>query len=124
MRIQISSPSDEKIELDNEQSLDDELDDNVDNSNDNNNGMRTEFKDAMDSYEKFIDEYISFMKKYNNSNGTDTELLMDYSKYLTKYVEMVDSFEKWDDEELNTEETKYYIEVQTRVSKKLLDSSL
>ena len=43
---------------------------------------------------------------------------------MTKYLEMVESFEKWEDKELNTEETKYYIQVQSRVNQKLIDASL
>lgn len=92
------------------------------NTNDSNmvNGMRKEFKNAMDSYEKFMNEYVSFMKKYNN-NPTDMSLISDYTKYLSKYSEFVSDFEKWDGNDLNTKEAAYYLEVQTRVSKKLLE---
>ena len=38
----------------------------------------------MDSYEAFIDEYVAFMKKYSDSNGTDMSLISDYTKYMTK----------------------------------------
>ena len=80
-----------------------------------------EFKEAMDSYEAFMDEYVSFMKKYKNSNGTDTTLITDYANYMTCYTQVVSDFSKWRSEELNTEEAKYYIEVQARVAQKLLD---
>ena len=93
------------------------------NSTTNNSGLRTDFKNAMDSYEKFVDEYIVFMQKYN-SNPTDYELLKEYSTYLTKYNDMLDKFEKWEDEDLNDAETAYYIEVQTRVNKKLATAAL
>lgn len=94
-----------------------------DNSTTNNIGLRTEFKNAMDSYEKFVDEYIIFMQKYN-SNPTDYELIKEYATYLGKYNDMVNKFEKWEDEDLNDAETAYYIEVQTRVNKKLMEASL
>lgn len=93
------------------------------NNSSTNNGLRKDFKNAMDSYEKFMDEYIEFMNKYN-SNPSDYELLKKYSKYMSKYSDMVDKFEKWDDEDLNDAETKYYIEVQNRVNKKLTDAAL
>ena len=83
-------------------------------------GMRYEFKAAMDSYEAFMNEYVDFMKKYN-SNPSDFDLLTDYADYMSKYSEFVEDFEKWDDEEMNTAETAYYIDVQARVSKKLLE---
>lgn len=86
-----------------------------------NDQMSKEFKEAMDSYEEFIDEYVKFMKKYAKSNGADVSLISDYSKYVTKYAELCEEFAEWEDEDLNTAETKYYIDVQARVSKKLLE---
>ena len=84
----------------------------------NNNGLRPNFKKAMDDYEAFMNEYVKFMKKYS-ANPSDTSLLKDYTNYMTKYSKAVESFEKWDEEDMNAAETKYYLEVQTRVNKKL-----
>lgn len=83
-------------------------------------GMRKDFKDAMDSYEAFMDEYVAFMKKYSD-NPSDVGLLADYTKYMSKYADMVEKFDKWESEDLNDVELAYYIDVQARVSKKLLD---
>ena len=83
-------------------------------------GMRKDFKDAMDSYEAFMDEYVAFMKKYSD-NPSDVGLLADYTKYMSKYADMVEKFDKWENEDLNDAELAYYIDVQARVSKKLLD---
>lgn len=91
------------------------------NNNNNTNGIGKEFKQAMDSYETFMDEYIAFMKKYQNSNGTDMSLLTDYSKYMSKYAQVCEDFAKWENADINTAEMTYYLEVQTRVSKKLLE---
>ena len=88
--------------------------------NTNNGGLDPDFKAAMDSYEKFMDEYVAFMKKYS-ANPTDMSLLADYADYMSKYADFVKDFEKWEDEEMNAAETAYYIEVQSRVSKKLLE---
>lgn len=84
-------------------------------------GMRPEFKKAMDSYEEFMNEYCEFMEKYAESDGTDVGLLADYASYMSKYTDVVEDFEAWDDGEMNTAETAYYLDVQTRVSKKLLE---
>ena len=84
-------------------------------------GMRPEFKQAMDSYEGFMNEYCEFMKKYAESDGTDVGILADYASYMSKYVDVVEDFGAWDDGEMNTAETAYYLDVQTRVSKKLLE---
>lgn len=79
-----------------------------------------DFKAAMDSYEKFMDEYVAFMKKYS-ANPSDMNLLADYATYMSKYSKFVEDFEKWDDEDMNAAESAYYLEVQTRVNKKLLE---
>jgi hypothetical protein len=63
------------------------------------------------------------MKKYN-SNPSDTELLKEYSSYMSKYNDMINTYNKWNSKDLNDAETKYYIEVQTRVNKKLTDATL
>ena len=84
------------------------------------NVLREEFKSAMDSYEKFMDEYVAFMKKYN-ANPSDLSILAEYSNYMSKYADFVKNFEKWESEEMNAAETAYYIEVQARVNKKLLE---
>lgn len=83
-------------------------------------GMRPEFKEAMDAYEAFYDEYCAFMAEYKE-NPSDMTLLLKYSEMMTKVVEMDEAFTKWDDEDLNSEELKYYLEVNNRVMQKLID---
>lgn len=85
-------------------------------------GMRKEFKEAMDSYEAVVDEYIAFMKKYN-ANPNDPALLVDYTKYMSKYTDACEKFKKWESGDMNDAETAYYIDVQARVSKKLLEAA-
>lgn len=84
------------------------------------NTIGKEFKAAMDSYEKFIDEYVTILKKYQK-DPTDLSILTDYAKYMGEYADMMQKFEKWENEDLNAAETAYYLEVQTRVTKKLLE---
>lgn len=83
-------------------------------------GMRKDFKEAMDSYESFMNEYVEFMKKYK-ANPSDLSLLADYSSFMSRYAEFVDKFDSWENQDLNTKESAYYIDVQARVSKKLLE---
>ena len=85
-------------------------------------GMRPEFKEAMDSYETFMTDYVDFMKKFEE-NPSDLSILADYADYMSKYTDFVDDFEAWDDEDMNNAEMAYYIDVQARVSKKLLEVS-
>lgn len=102
--------------------------DNSSSSTNNNSSSTTsigkEFKQAMDSYEAFMDEYIAFMTKYNASKGTSPELIKDYGEYMKKYIEWADDFKKWEGKDLNKEEAKYYVDVQTRVTQKLMNASI
>ena len=84
------------------------------------NEIRSDFKEAMDSYEAFIDEYVAFMKKYED-NPTDMELIGAYADYMSKYAEAAEKFDNWESEGLTDAELSYYLDVQTRVSKKLLE---
>ena len=84
-------------------------------------GLSSKFKKAMDSYEKFMNEYCEFMKKYEKSDKTDLDLLSEYSDYMSKYTDVVKDFESWNDEELTADEAAYYLDVQTRINKKLLE---
>ena len=83
-------------------------------------GMRPEFKEAMDSYEAFYDEYCAFMKKYQE-NPADLSLLAEYANMMGKLTEMDEKFDAWENGDLNDEELKYYMEVQTRVTQKMLE---
>ncbi len=98
----------------------------VESSTDANNdtelvdGMRPAFKEAMDAYEAFYTEYCEFMQEYSE-NPTDLTLLAKYSDMLVKAEEMNEAFEEWDEDELNSEELKYYLDVNNRVMKMLVD---
>ena len=85
-----------------------------------NNSIGAEFKAAMDSYEAFFDEYVAIMKKYKN-NPMDMSILADYANYMGQYADMMQKFEKWENEDLNAAELAYYIDVQARITKKLLE---
>ena len=94
--------------------------DTTEKDNTDSTGIRSDFKEAMDSYEKFMDEYVAFMKKYA-ANPSDAGLLADYASYMSKYADMVEKFDKRESEDLTDAELAYYIDVQARVSKKLLE---
>ena len=83
-------------------------------------GISSDFKKAMDSYESFKNEYVDFMKRYQE-NPADLSLLSDYADYISKYADFCEDFAEWENEDLNTEEMAYYVDVQARVSKKLLE---
>ena len=77
-----------------------------------------EFKEMMDSYEAFFDEYIAFMEKYKE-NPTDMSLLSELSDMLTKEAEMLKEMEGLDQSEMSSAELAYYLEVTGRIYEKL-----
>lgn len=83
--------------------------------------IRTEFKEAMDSYEAFFDEYCEFMKKYNESDDT-TSLLADYASYMVKYTDTMQKMNNISEDELTDAEVAYYSEVSARISAKLIEA--
>ena len=151
MSINLSSPSkskDDNSTSESSESSDDDSDNSGDTSSDNSsedsgssdtssstpeessdnksdsvlgNIIRPDIKEAIDSYEAFMDEYIAFMKKYRNSDDPFA-MLGDYLKYLEKLNEVNEKFDAIQDKELTDAEALYYSEVSLRVSKKLLDS--
>lgn len=83
-------------------------------------GIRPEFKDAMDSYEAFYNEYCDFMQAYMQ-NPTNLSLLGKYAGMLSKAAEADQKFKDWKEGDLSAEELKYYLDVMTRVQKRMVD---
>ena len=82
-----------------------------------------ELVEFLDSYEAFVDEYISFMERYSQSPSS-LELLSELSTYMEKYSDLASAIEKYDADSMSPADAAYYLEVTTRVSKKLLSASL
>lgn len=97
-----------------------ETEDPAGTNSESSDNLGSDFKAAMDAYEEFIDEYVDIVKKYTE-NPTDLTILASYGEYMGKYATMVAEFEKWENEGLNAAETAYYIEVQGRVTQKMLE---
>lgn len=83
-------------------------------------GIRPEFKEAMDSYEAFYDEYCELMAEYAD-NPTDIVLLGKYAAMMEKAQDMEEKFAAWEEDEMSSEELKYYLDVNNRIQKKLID---
>lgn len=82
-----------------------------------------DFKKTMDSYEAFFDEYISFMKKYNES-GNSPAMIGDYTKFMAQYTDTMSKLNSLDTGDLTPDEEAYYIEVMARINQKLADAAL
>lgn len=121
--ISISAPDEESVETTQPAEEDTTQAQSTTAAENNSGDIDPDFKAAMDSYEEFMNEYVEFMKKYNESGGSDPSILADYADYMKKYAQFAEDFEKWGNEDLNAAETAYYIDVQARVSQKLLEIS-
>lgn len=77
-----------------------------------------DFKKTMEKYEEFFDEYVEFMKKYNE-NPADATLLLKYADMMTQYTEAMKALEEWDTSNMTQEELAYYTEVMARITQKL-----
>lgn len=81
-----------------------------------------DFKATMDSYETTINNYCDFMEKYNNAGPEDTAaMLADYISYLQQYTETIDALNSIDEDSLSAADLAYYIEVNGRISQRLLE---
>lgn len=78
-----------------------------------------EFRAWVDSYEKFMNEYVEFMKKYMESDGTDLSLAADYATYVSEYAEFMEASENVNADSLSVEDYQYYLDANKRVLEKL-----
>ena len=90
-------------------------------SEEERDGVDEDFAALMKQYEDFFDEYIAFMKKYNESDDVSS-MLSDYSSYLEEYSETMEALEDVDEDELTAEEAALYTETMARITKKLEDA--
>lgn len=83
-------------------------------------GVDPELKAFLDSYEAYVDEYVEFMKKYM-ANPTDLSLLGEYTDMMDKLADFETKLDKYDSNDMSTEDAAYYLEVTTRCTQKMLE---
>jgi hypothetical protein len=77
-----------------------------------------EFKQAMDAYEAFFDDYVDFMKRYK-ADPTNMDLLNELSEMTSKEATMLKEFDDWNSKGMNYAEAAYYLVVHSRIYAKL-----
>ena len=78
-----------------------------------------DWKEFLREYEAWVDSYIEFMEKYNDS-PTDLTLLTDYMKLMEEYLEWAEKAEAVEVELANSPQAlKEYMETLTRIIGKL-----
>ncbi len=81
-----------------------------------------EFKELMDSYRAFFEQYVEFMRVYTVSENP-FELLGQYTEFMLKYTDALDKLDSIDEEILSPADDAYYLETLLYIEKLLLDSS-
>ena len=82
-------------------------------------GVDPDLKEVLDGYEKFVNEYVDFMKEYTDNPSLDA--VAKYGKMMSDYAKYMDEIDDIDEDELSDDDYAYYIDVTARVSKKLLE---
>ena len=85
-------------------------------------GVDPDLKAFLDSYEKFIDEYVDFMKKYNENPDNMISMIGEYAEMMQKYADFADKIDQYDENEMSSADYKYYIEVTARCTQKMLEA--
>lgn len=84
-----------------------------------------EFKETMDSYEEFMNKYCDFMVKYTDADAVDqASMLADYTDLVQQETDWAKRISDVDESTLSDADDAYYIEVQARVSKRLIDAGV
>ena len=86
---------------------------------DDASGVTPELKEFLDSYEAFMNEYCDFMETYDAS---DLGALVTYMDLLGKYSDFADKADDYDTSEMSDADLKYYLDVTTRIEKRLIDT--
>jgi uncharacterized protein (UPF0212 family) len=76
----------------------------------------TDFRAWVDSYEEFMNEYVDFMKTYDQS---DTAALLQYGQLMAKYADFAEQTDNLNEEDYSTEDWAYYMQAQARVLQRL-----
>lgn len=82
--------------------------------------VSSDFKTTMDSYESFMNDYVDFMKKYENAGDDEyLSMLQEYTEMMTKYADMTEKMNTIDTSTLSPDNLAYYTAVMGRVTQKL-----
>ena len=81
-------------------------------------GVRPEFKEAVDSYEGFFDEYGSFMERYTKSENP-LGMMNEYLNFLSRYQTMLQKFSAIANTDMNEAEALYYQRAYERIMRKI-----
>lgn len=77
-------------------------------------GIRPEFKEMMDNFVVFYQQYADFM---NNADPNSSDYYTKYIEVMQQYTDTMAAMEKVEDMDMNTDEMKYYLEKLAEIQK-------
>lgn len=80
--------------------------------------VRSEIKEAIDSYEEFFNQYADFMESYDAS---DLSALTEYLSMVQQYTETMEKLDAMEDADLTAAELAYYTQAMLRIDQRLLE---
>lgn len=75
-------------------------------------GIRPEFKEMMDNFVVFYQQYADFM---NNADPNSSDYYTKYIEVMQQYTDTMAAMEKVEDMDMNTDEMKYYLEKMAEI---------
>ncbi len=81
-----------------------------------------EFKETLDSYEAFFDEFIVVLKAMADDSA-DTTTLFKYAGMMMQYADTLEKLDAIDESKLSPADDAYYVEVMARIELKLLEAA-
>lgn len=86
-------------------------------------GIRPEFKEAVDAYVQFYEEYAAFMSRYAN-DPTNMSLLLEMASWSTKVADMEDKLDAFDEheEDWSSQELAYFANATIRIEQLMLQA--
>lgn len=86
-------------------------------SNNGASSSNSNWRQVISEYEAWVNDYVDFMKKYNNSSNKSA-MLSDYSRLLSEMTEWTQKVEGIQDE-MTTSDMNEYLQMLTRINQKL-----
>ena len=91
-------------------------------SSSSDDSVDSDLKAWLDGYEDFMEEYVDFMKEYEDADDSDAlDMLTDYYDLLDEYAQWVEELDEWDEDDMSEADLAYYLEVTARVTELLAD---
>lgn len=87
-------------------------------------GVDPELKAFLDSYESFMNEYISFYERFDPNAPDALSMISEYASIMDRYSDFTQKIDEYNSkkDDMSKEDIKYYMDVLNRVNKRMIDA--